>query len=155
MAKVVWDGDNADHRRAFATAIAPLVSVLWKRKEEFGMVEARIYMRTLKHVPSAILVSAIERALEQETWFPEPAKLLAHAADIIEEKRDAAWRKWMGDGQECVECHNSRWITLEVDGVSRLKRCGCWTRAMQEMAEVGEPIKRKQLPPANPLVELV
>lgn len=152
MANVVWDADNADHRRAFATALAPIVSVLWKRKEPFGMVEARIYMRTLKHVPSGILVSAIERALETEEWFPEPAKLLNIAADVIEEQRRAVAAKWLTD---CEECHGSRWRGITVDGVERLERCGCWQRAMAEMAAIGEPLKRKSLPPANPHVELV
>ena len=153
--EVVWNADNADHRRAFALLLAPLIAVLWKKKEPFGVTEARIYMNTLKHVASAILFAAVERALELETWFPEPAKLLAHAADIVDERRDAAWRKWIGEGQECEECHNSRWITVEIDGVPRLTRCGCWNRAMAEMAAIGQPLKRKELPPANPHVEMV
>lgn len=152
---VIWDAESADHRRGFATAIAPLVAVLWKRKEPFGRPEAAIYMRTLKYVPTTILVEAVERALEVETWFPEPAKLLAHAADIIEAKREAAWKKWIGDGQECEECHNSRWVTITLDGVERLTRCGCWNRAIAEMDAIGEPLKRKELPSANPNVEMV
>lgn len=151
--KVIWDSENADHRRAFATALAPLVAILWKRKEPFGMVEARIYMRTLKHVPSAIMVSTIEKALETEEWFPEPAKLLNIAADVIDEGRKAISAKWLTD--DCEDCHGSRWVGVEVDGVRRETRCGCWRRAMAEMAELGEPLKRKQLPAANPNVELV
>lgn len=153
MANVIWDADNADHRRAFATALAPLVAVLWKRKEPFGMVEARIYMRTLKNVPSSILVSAIEKALELEEWFPEPAKLLNYAADLVEEGRKAVAEKWLTD--DCEECHGSRWVGLIVDGVRRESRCGCWKRAITEMAEIGQPLKRKQLPATNPNVELV
>ena len=152
MANVIWDSENADHRRAFATALAPLVAVLWKRKEPFGVVEARIYMRTLKHVPSAILVSTIEKALETEEWFPEPARLLAIAADLVDEGRKAVAEKWLGT--DCEECHGSRWRSITVDGVERLERCGCFRRAMQEMAEVGHPLKRKALPP-NPNVEMV
>jgi hypothetical protein len=150
---VVWDHENADHRRAFATAIAPLVSVLWKKSEPFSRADAVIYMRTLKYVPTTILVEAVEKALEVETWFPEPAKLLNHAADLIEAKREAAWKKWIGDGQECEECHNSRWVTITLDGVERLTRCGCWNRAVAEMDAIGQPLKRKELPAAN--VEMV
>lgn len=152
---IVWDHEHADHRRAFATAIAPLVSVLWKKSEPFTRADAVIYMRTLKHVPTAILVDAVERALEKETWFPEPAKLLNHAADIIDERREAAWKKWIGDGQECAECHNTRWVSVVVDGVSRESRCGCWKRAMAEMVEIGQPLRRKELPAGNPHVEMV
>lgn len=149
---IIWNHENAEHRRAFATTLAPLVSVLWKKKEPFGVVEARIYMRTLKHVPSAILVAAVDKALETETWFPEPAKLLEIAADLVEEGRRAAAAKWLTD---CEECHGSRWREITVDGVARLERCGCWQRAMAEMAAIGEPLKKKALPPANPNVELV
>ena len=150
--EVIWNAENGEHRRAFATALAPLVAVLWKRKEDFGAIEARIYMRTLKHVPAAILVAAVERSLEVDTWFPEPSKLLGYAADVIDEQRKAAREKWLTD---CAECHGSRWVSLEIDGVTYEKRCGCWTRAMQAMAEVGEPIKRPALPPAPSTVELV
>ena len=150
---VVWNHENADHRRAFATALAPLVAVLWKKKDPFGVVEARIYMRTLKHVPSTILVAAVEKALEVEEWFPEPAKLLNIAADLIEEGRRAIAQKWLGE--DCEECHGSRWRGITVDGVERLERCGCWTRAMTEMAAIGQPLRRKALPPANPNVEMV
>lgn len=153
--EVFWNPDDINHRIAFATAIAPLV-ILWKRKEDMmPKAEARIYMNTLKHVSSAILVAAVERTLELETWFPEPAKLLAHAADIVDERRDASWKKWIGADQDCEECHRTRWVTVDVDGVERLKRCGCWERAMAEMAAIGQPLKRKELPPANPNVEMV
>ena len=134
----IWNPLNADHRLAFATAMAPLVSILWKRKEDFGRTEATIYMRTLKHVPAPILVAAVERALEVETWFPEPAKLLVYAADELDAQRKAAGDKWLTD---CVECHGSRW----VDVGNHVQRCGCWTRAMQAIRAVGEPIKRPRL----------
>jgi len=143
---VVWNADHADHRRAFATAIAPLVQVLWKRKEEFGMVDARIYMKTLKHVPSAVLVAACERALESMAWFPEPAKLLDMAAVIIEEQRQALTAKGLG---ECADCDGLRWVGIQMDGVTRFKRCGCWRRRQQMLAEIGEPIKRPALPAAR------
>ena len=143
---VVWNADHADHRRAFATAIAPLVQVLWKRKEEFGMVDARIYMKTLKHVPSAVLVAACERALESMAWFPEPVKLLDMAAAIIEEQRQALTAKGL---PECVDCDGSRWAEIQVDGVTRLQRCGCWRRRQQMLADIGEPIKRPALAAAR------
>lgn len=147
MAEVFWNADNPDHRRAFATAIAPLV-VLWKRKDPMmPPAEAKVYMRALKHVPSAILVAAVERTLEQESWFPEPAKLVNHAADLIEEGRQRAWQKHLGG---CEDCHGSRWVSLEVDGVERLERCGCFKRAMVAMSEVGQPIKRPLALPSAP-----
>lgn len=140
---IVWDFENADHRRAFATALAPLVSVLWKKKEPFGVVEARTYMRTLKHVPSPILVEAVEKALEVERWFPEPAKLLDFAAELITVKRREAQVKWLTD---CEQCHGARWVPVVVDGRTYETRCDCWKRMRIALEEIGQPIDRpKQL----------
>ena len=134
---VVWDADHPDHRRAFATAIAPLVAVLWKRKEPFARPEAMTYMRTLKYVPSSILVAAVERSLEAETWFPEPAKLLEYAALIQSERRRIA-------SAPLAQCeHPSHWIE-NADG--QQVRCACWIATRQAMSEIGEPLVAKRLP---------
>lgn len=146
---VVWNHDNIEHRLVFAKAMAPLVAVLWKRKEDFGAIEARIYMRTLKSVSAPILVAAVEKSLELDTWFPEPSKLLGYAADAIDAQRKAVRDQWLTD---CADCYGSRWVSLTIDGVIYEQRCGCWTRAMQAMAEVGEPIKRPALQASNPEV---
>ena len=137
MADVIWNHENADHRRAFATALAPLVAVLWKRKDDFGVVEARTYMRTLKYVPSAILVQAIEKSLVEDTWFPEPSKLLDYAAELTDTQRREVRMKWI---QHCD--HASGFEEIEVNGVTRLKRCACRERMALELATIGAPIER-------------
>lgn len=152
MASAVWDANDPEHRTAFSTALAPLVAVLWKRKEDFGAIEARIYMRTLKQVPAPILEAAIDKSLATDTWFPEPAKLLGYAADAMDDERKAVCQKWLAD---CNECYGTRWVDLVIDGVVYEKRCGCFTRTMRAIAEIGEPLRRKELPPGNPNVELV
>lgn len=144
---VVWNHEQADQRRAFATVIAPLVAVLWKRKEDFGAVEARIYMQTLKYVPVPMLVAAVEQSLAVDTWFPEPSKLLAYASDAIVLERRKVQERWLGT--DCADCHQSRWVEIAVGGVTRTTRCGCWRRAMHALAEVGEPIARPRLEASN------
>lgn len=141
---VIWDYQNANHRMAFATALAPIVNTLWKRKENFSKQDAVIYMRVLKFVPSAILVEAVDEMLSAEKWFPEPSTVLKYCADIVDAKRKEACKRWLGT--DCEDCHGSRWREIDVDGVSRLERCGCWKRAMLEMDQIGQPLPRPALP---------
>lgn len=142
MADVIWNHENGEHRRAFALLLAPLVAVLWKKKEPFGVVEARTYMRTLKHVSQPILVAAVEKALAEQQWFPEPAVLLDYSAGIVAERRREAQAKWLTD---CGVCHGSRWSEIEVDGVIRNERCECWKRMQVALSEIGQPIERPKL----------
>lgn len=135
--EVFWDADNADHRRAFATAMAPIVSVLWKKSESFGPVEARTYMRTLKHVPSAILVAVVEKSLAEDKWFPEPTVLLDYAAQLIDTQRREVRIKWI---QHCD--HAGGFEEIEIEGVVKLKRCACRERMALELASIGAPIER-------------
>lgn len=139
---VYWDHAKDAHRVAFATALAPLVAVLWKRGT-FGKTEAMLYMRTLKHVPPAVLADAADRALATLAWFPEPVKLLALASDIVAERRRAVFARWLTD---CVECDGTRWRPVIVKGIERWMRCPCWLRAQQEADAIGAPIPRPQLP---------
>lgn len=138
--QVVWNPDDREKRVEFATLMAPLVIALWKRKEPFGGPEALTYMRTLKTVPSVILVGAIDKLLKTETWFPEPAKILDAAADVVVEKRRKARMLWLSDCD-----HASGFQEREVNGVLRNEPCECRRNLARALAEIGHPIDRPKL----------
>lgn len=104
-----------------------------------------VYWHALKNVPVDVRREAFARASMQKWFrFPQPADLLTLAAQVVEERRQRAAEQARMLMETCG-CSPRGWREVECDGVTRLERCACHTRAVTLIAEAGDPIARPQL----------
>lgn len=105
---------------------------------EMDSYQKRAYVRALNEIPGPILLAAadalINEAAAGRKFYPMPtaADVKGACAKVMAQKRkDAATLHLEG----CD--HSSHFIECE-DGL--LRRCPCWKRAQQAMADVGQAI---------------
>lgn len=125
-------------RESFGVALLALATAL-----SFDLDQAVIgvYWNALKDLPNEVRTAAFLKASEQRWFkFPQPAQLRTIAAELLTERRKAAFYGMLPPGDTCPDCHGSRWKTVEINGVPRESRCDCWTAALQAAERVGQAI---------------
>jgi hypothetical protein len=125
-----------------AMAIAMLVEAFAVK----DMTPARVlaYENGLKDVPVPLLNAAVRKAIETRTFFPKVAELRTDAENCRRALLLA------NAYSPCAQCDESGWESVIVDGVSRMRRCGCWRRHRLKLAQLGVSPEPLALPPAAP-----
>ena len=91
-----------------------------------------VYFRALHDLPVQLLLAAVDRALKSSTRFmPKPGELRQFAED--------ARTALMASVQyvPCAQCDETGWEGIEIDGVTRARRCGCWHRHQEKIQALG------------------
>lgn len=157
MAESRWRFDDPTHRHLFGQLLAPLIAAAgsleirnW-RDEAYSRTQLRTWMLTMGDVGEPLLRQAIDRVVQTGvTWMPRPGDVKAVCCDIRDELRAEAARRAKTLSVDCAQCDGSQWVSLlDADGETEIvKRCWCFTRGLELVAEAGEPLKRPALPPA-------
>lgn len=94
---------------------------------------AALYGRGLDDIPLRLLDRAIGRAIRTRTWLPTVAELRADA----EAERRALLQAH--PYTPCAGCReNAGWVAvIDTDGVARVRRCGCFARWRDRLAQLG------------------
>lgn len=148
-----WNPHDETDRDAMRDLLVPLI--IASRCRDFidkTMARAQTYTWcvTMRDVPREILALAIERIVGGGvTWMPKPGEVKKICHDIIAAKQAEARR---GALAKCK--HSGHWITTNVDGVERMKRCACWERGEQLALKVAPPIALPAATGLAPLDEL-
>lgn len=122
-------GERVARDPQFAQSLLVLATAL---SFELDDPTIRVYWHALKSVPSEVRRQALARASEMPWFkFPQPGELKKLATVVWNEQRSAAAQRHLAD---CS--HSGHWIDLGRG----MTRCPCWTRAMQAMQAVGEPV---------------
>jgi hypothetical protein len=117
-------------REQFAHGMLLLATSL---QQELDDAQLGVYWHHLKALPVDVRSEVMRKASGMKWFkFPQPGQLKELAAGILEERRKAAAAVHLAD---CT--HSGRWIEGE-DGT--LQRCPCHARAMQAMADAGQPL---------------
>jgi hypothetical protein len=127
--------------RDFAMAIAMLAEAFGEKHLTPVRIEA--YHRGLKDVPLPLLSAAVNRAIHTRTFFPKVAELRTDA-ELCRRELLAA-HPYM----PCAQCDETGWEPVEVNGVQRLARCGCWRRYQAKLAQLGVGQETLALPPGE------
>lgn len=139
--KAFWDPRSDVDHAAMRDLLAPLIVASRDRSfiERAGAkAQTYTWRISLADVPRPILEEAITRLVQRGvTWMPKPGDVKQECAKVMAEKRKAAAAVHLADCD-----HSSHFI--EIDGWMR--RCACWKRAQQAMAQVGQAIA---LPPSR------
>lgn len=150
MAEQFWNRTVVADRKAFAALLAPLIAA--SRCKEFddpasARTQLHVWMISMADVPRPIVSDAVDRLLSQGvTWMPRPGDVKAVCCDIVDEHRRIATRDANALAADCVQCAGTQWVShTDEAGVERMKRCWCFTRGMELIAEAGQPLKRPSL----------
>jgi hypothetical protein len=132
-------GDTRDR----AMAIAMLVEAFNVKPADMTPARVLAYENALRDVPIPLLNAAVRKAIETRTFFPKVAELRNDA--------ETCRRQLMAANQysPCAQCDESGWEPVEIDGVRRLRRCGCWRRYQARLASLGVTDQPLALPPAR------
>lgn len=145
MAEQFWNRHDDADRLQFGLLMAPLVTA--SRTKAFTKAEASVYMLTMQDVPKDVVAHGVSRLIEQGiTWMPKPGDIKAVCCDIVDERRREAAKRAAALKDECAQCGGSQWVSSLSEGVETVKRCWCFTRGLELIAEAGEPLKRPALP---------
>jgi hypothetical protein len=101
------------------------------RLRELTAATIRIYDKALEKVPVPVLEPMTQRAIATRQFFPKVAELLQDAEACRHELLNSL--KY----DPCAQCNETGWETRLEDGVSRVHRCGCWTRHQQKVSALG------------------
>jgi hypothetical protein len=117
-------------REQFAHGMLLLATSL---QQELDDAQLGVYWHHLKALPVDVRSEVMRKASGMKWFkFPQPGQLKELAAGILEERRKAAAAQHLAD---CT--HSGRWIEGEN---GTLQRCPCHARAMQAMADAGQPV---------------
>lgn len=118
---------DAEARAAFVAVLEPLALGLRVAIDAPTWVA---YYRALQDVPLPLLQAAADAAQLDPTrrFFPTVPELCA----LILHCRNALLAVHPYQPGEC--CHRSGWQAIDMDGVSRLRRCACWRQWQAELA---------------------
>jgi hypothetical protein len=149
-----WDARKEADRQAFMTLLAPLViasHARWFDDPASAGPVLTTWMQALADVPRELVAAGCLRLLPSVTWPPRPGDLRQACADVRAEARQIATRKAVALRADCAQCGGSQWVSITDDrGVERMKRCWCFTRGLELIAEAGAPIARPTLPAYEP-----
>lgn len=157
MAEKLWKFTDAGHRALFGQLLAPLVAAAgtfvireW-RDEAYSRVQLQSWILSLCDVPEPILRESLDRVIARGvTLMPRPGDVKAVCCEIVDERRREAAKRAAALKDECAQCGGSQWVSSVSDGVETVKRCWCFTRGLELIAEAGEPLKRPALQAAEP-----
>lgn len=110
----------------FRSLVAPLAVQL---RAEYDLPTWKLYHQAVEDVPVVILVPAVQRAARERTKFPSAAELRRLAE--VERQRMLLGRTFT----PCEDC-TLGWKDIEVDGVKRVTRCGCWHAYQRTLEDV-------------------
>lgn len=123
---------------------AVLIPVALAFRADFDPPTQRAYHRTLEAVPLPALQAAVERAQASGgRFFPTAAEFRKWAEDARLAMRAAL--KY----EPCAQCDETGWEQIEMDGVTRAQRCGCWTRHQAKVQALGVGHEPLALPEAR------
>lgn len=115
-------------RTEFKALLEPLVVAL---RADFDLPAWTVYFRALEDVPAALLAAAVERSAKSDRFMPKPGELRQYAEDA--RKALVASVAYL----PCAQCEETGWEPVTVDGVTRMRRCGCWRRYQDKIAALG------------------
>lgn len=131
-------GDTSD----FAMALAALVESF--AVKDFTPIRVRAYEDGLKDVPIPLVNAAVRKAIQTRTFFPKVSELRLDA-EICRKELISAY-PYVG----CVACEDRKgWVPIEVDGVTRMTRCTCFTVHQDKLARLGVGQTHIALPAAR------
>lgn len=120
---------SAEARRLAIATLAEAFNV-----RDMTPARVRIYDKALEAVPVPVLEPMVQRAIASRQWFPKVAELLedaeAYRVQLLAAQRFEVCP--MNEG-----CSAQGWTARDVDGVTRMVRCGCWLRLQATIAALG------------------
>jgi hypothetical protein len=128
-------------RQAFKDAMDHLAAAY---RHELTTEAIRVYWHALKDVSEPLQHEGMARCAQTLKFFPTVAELRTACADIVDERRALAARSAKALQEDCPDCHGSG--LRDVEGPNTVVRCRCVKRALELIAEAGEPLKRPALP---------
>lgn len=117
---------------AFEEKFTTLMTYFGRSLDE-DLTEPMAYWAALKDVPLPLLMAACDRAVRTRKFFPRVYELRQDAESLRADFLKAH------PYQHCDECRDLHgWISVIDDkGVSRLKRCDCFGRYREALANRG------------------
>jgi hypothetical protein len=112
---------------------ALLVPLALAMQAEFDGPTQRAYFRALEDVPARLLTAAVERVGRSGArFFPKATELRQFAEDA--RKSLIASVKY----EPCAQCNETGWETVLVENDQpRVRRCACWKRHQEKVAQLG------------------
>lgn len=150
MAEAIWDARKRESLDFFtAHILAPLIAATRPSELRSGEAvrdAARAWILCLKDVPADILQAGVENLMAAgPTWMPRPGDLRQACAGLITERRREAGLRGQALMADCIQCDGTGWERILIDGVERVKKCGCTVRALALLNELPAVLA---LPPA-------
>jgi hypothetical protein len=115
--------------------------------KQMTRADAMLYWRALHDVPVPLLDAAVTKSVREHIYAnpPRPAQVRIFAeACRLEIRERYPWKK-------CDACRESEgWVPVMIDGIARVQRCECYSRALRTLRELGADGPALTAPPSLP-----
>lgn len=108
--------------------------------KDLSSARIKILDKHLSKVPASLLAPMTERviATRRPRWGDLPT-----VSELLEDA-EVCRRELLAQMAfvPCASCEPHGWIEVEIKGVKRQARCGCWTRHQGRLQELGAPLAK-------------